>query len=172
MARRRPSVVLAVRAEVDAASPPPAAGPTLEEALRASGAASSRPSDVGWLVEVDWRTLVLGVIRRDVDERLLVRVDDGVVTLRCRSDGTHGAHAAAAAAVIAVAATTWLLTRQLLPAATTLVGGLLLVDVTRELALTALERRLARLAADLTAALWPGRPARVEVARIPASGDD
>jgi len=157
-----------VRAEVGPASRPAGLEAILQEALWASGTTSVGPDGAGWVAELAWRTMVLGIFRRKVDERVLIGVGDGAVQLRCSAEGTHGAHAAAAAVVIAVAAATWLLPRELLPAATTLVGGLLLVDVTRELALTTLERRLARLAADVATALWPGLAPRVEVKRIPA----
>lgn len=171
MMRRRPSRTLGVRAEVGPAPRRRGADGVLAEVLQVAGASPARSTATGWVAELDWRTLVLGVVSRNVEEQVVVGIGDGDVHLRCAAEGTHGAHATAAAVTIAVAAATLLLTRQLLPAATTLVGGLLLVDVTRELALTALERRLARLAADLATALWPGRPPRVEVLRIPAGID-
>ena len=46
-------------------------------------------------------------------------------------------------------------------AATTILAGALLVEVTRQWAFDALERRIHRLAGDIGSALWPGSPAQI-----------
>ncbi len=117
-----------------------------------------------WILHLPWVTRVFGVIPREVDERVVVRLgldqDGPRVAVTCTPSATHEAHAAGLAGVLAAAGGFWFAAG--LPAAlTALAGGWLLVTFTRELALQGLERRIRRLAEDLGTALWPGVPAQV-----------
>ncbi len=136
-------------------------------ALRAAGVVFSRQGAGVWGVQLPWRTLVFGLIAREVDEELVLALESGEeagVRLRCRPRRTHEAHAVGLAAVLLIAVTVWLVSGWAvgLPAGLTcLAGGAFWVAYTRELALQGLERRLRRLVADLGTALWPGVPGRV-----------
>jgi hypothetical protein len=119
-------------------------------------------------VSLPWQTRVFGLIPREVDEEVRLRLvqhpDLWEVVVRCRPVETHAAHATGLAAVLFIAACVWIasgLTAGVMPALTTVLAGSLLVEVTRQWALNALERRLRRLAADTGSALWPGQPAQI-----------
>jgi len=118
----------------------------------------------GWRLELPWSTRVFGVIPREVDEIVYVRLGLGTdgpsVTVACTPSATHEAHAAGLAGVLALSTGFWFAAG--VPAAlTTIAAGWLLVVFTREVALQGLERRLRRLAEDLGTALWPGLPAQL-----------
>jgi hypothetical protein len=130
----------------------------------------------GWTVELPWRTLVYGVVRREVEEVVGVTVH-GVggaweLEVLCLPKRTHDAHGAGAAGVLALAATAWLLGGLVNGAAaglTTLVAGLLWTDTAREMGMQALERRLRALTIDLGAEVWPDRDADLLPPRRPLS---
>ena len=138
------------------------------EALRAAHLTSARDEAAGWWVSLPWQTRVFGLIPRDVDERVRLRLvrhpDLWEVVLRCRPRETHSAHATGLAAVLFLAVCVWIASGWVagfMPALTTVVAGGLLVEVTRQWAFNALERRLRRLAQDVGSALWPGQPAQI-----------
>lgn len=119
-----------------------------------------------WTVELPWRTLVYGLVRREVEEVVEVTVHGTggawVLEVLCLPKRTHDAHGAGAAGVFALAATAWLLGGWVSGAAagaTTLVAGLLWTDTAREMGMQALERRLRALTTDLGTELWPDRGA-------------
>jgi hypothetical protein len=136
----------------------------IAEALEATNLGWQRTADGGWLVSLPWQTLVLGAVRRRVEEVVVFRVVSLPVgqelLLTCRPQKTHDAHAVGAAAVILLAVTAWLIggwTVGLPAGLTTLVGGGAGADLTRQMAIKVLERRLRRLADDLGTAIWPDR---------------
>ena len=164
--RRNPDRVLTARYESGSGAPPSPA--TLDgrvgAALEPSGARWSRTGETSWLVDLDWQTMVLGLVRRDVEERVDVRIAarGGAwgLEVSCHPKGLQDAHAAGAAAVLAVAVAVWLVGGWVQGASAgvaTLLAGALWLVVTREMAFTLLDRRLARLAADVGTAVWPGR---------------
>jgi hypothetical protein len=111
---------------------------------------------------------VYGVIGREVDESIELQLsasgDGHALVLSCRPDESHAAHAAGLAGVLALAATLWLaggLTGGVLPAVTAIVAGWLVVEVTRQWAMDALERRLRALVDGIGGAMWPGAPAEI-----------
>lgn len=141
---------------------------TVAEAFQASSLSAIRTGASDWQVALPWQTRVFGLIPREVDETLQVQVlrrpDLCEVVVRCRPTETHGAHASGLAAVLFVAAAVWIasgLLAGLAAAATTVVAGALIVEVTRQWAFDALERMLRRVAGDIGHALWPGRPAQI-----------
>jgi hypothetical protein len=149
-------------------SPPTSRNTIVIEALRAAHVTDVQVDGPSWRFSLPWRTLVYGVIRRDLDEELSVSLapsDSGwELQLRCEPIGTHNAHAAGAAGVLLVAGTVWLAsgwTKGVLPGMTALIAGGIWADATRVMALTQLEKRLRRLIEDLGSALWPSAPAQV-----------
>ncbi len=166
--RSRPPQVYELRYRVLTSTPPEHASLVMPEALRAAGAHLVRSSPFVWEITVPWRTMVYGIIRRDVEESATVTVADGhgfwEMLLRCEPEHTHNAHAAGAGGVLVMAAVVWIAGGWkvgLVPGLTTALAGGLWADVARVMALDVLERRLRRLTEDLGAALWPGIPAQV-----------
>lgn len=121
-----------------------------------------------WTLSLTYATSVYGLIRREVDDpaKLTLGVTDGAarLDLQCLPRQLHNAHAAGLAGVLALSAAAgfaggW---SHGAPAAiSVLVAGTLLVTVSREMALQALERRLRHLAESLGTALWPRSPAQL-----------
>jgi hypothetical protein len=169
MARKEPGRSLTVAYQVPANVVPPIdVEQRIAEALRAASLTAIRSNPVTWRAELPWRTRVFGLIPRDVDEEvslcLVRRPDLWELIVSCRPIQTHSAHAAGLAGIIFMAASVWIasgLAAGVLPAITTILAGGLLVEVTRQWALNALERRLRMLAGDAGSALWPGRPAQI-----------
>lgn len=168
MARKGPERTISLSYQVPAGDPPDEVGRRITQALHASSLIASRSGASKWKTSLPWRTRVFGIIPRDVDEELnmcLVRHPDmWEFVVSCRPVETHGAHATGVAAVLLVAFSVWIATgiaAGLVAALTTVLAGTLLVEVTRQWAFDALERRLRRLAADVGSALWPDRPAQI-----------
>jgi hypothetical protein len=168
MARKEPARGLSLAYQVPAAAIPADVERRVEEAFRASHLVGQREDSTGWLVSLPWQTRVFGLIPRDVDEQVSLRLmqhpDLWELTVHCRPLETHAAHATGLAAVLFIAASAWIasgLAAGVLPALTTVLGGALLVEVTRQWAFDALERRLRRLVGDVGSALWPGQPAQI-----------
>ena len=165
MARKRParSITITFRPPPGVA-PPRDADAVVGAALRAAGLTMAEADADGWSFSLPHQTRVFGVIPRDVDERILLRIasndEFSELVLSCHPTETHSAHAAGLAGVLVVAAAVWFaggLVAGLLPAVTTVIAGALLVDVTRHWAFNALERRLRVLTDSVAIALWPGR---------------
>jgi hypothetical protein len=134
----------------------------IAEALTATHLEWRRTGDGAWLVGLPWHTLVLGAVRRRVEEVVRFRVinlpQGQELRLTCTPQRTHDAHALGAAAVILLAVIAWIIggwTAGLPAGLTTLVGGGAGADLTRHMAIKVLERRLQRLTADLGTAVWP-----------------
>lgn len=166
--RERPSAPLVLRwivAEPAAPRPPEA---TVARAARHAGARLVDAAPTTWTLLLPWQTLVYGVVRREVDERVRLHLtldnDCWELRLTCLPTETHAAHAAGAAGVAVMAATAWLIggwTGGVLPAAATALAGGLWADATRVVALGRLELRLRRLLEDVGLALWPDSPAQL-----------
>jgi hypothetical protein len=170
MARKEPTRRLTAAYQVPVNAPPVEVDQRIADALHASDLEATRQSGSRWLVTIPWRTRVFGLIPRDVDEEVVLnlarRPDLWELVVSCQPTETHGAHAAGLAGVLFVAASVWIasgLATGIVPAVTTILAGGLLVEVTRQWAFDALERRLRRLAGDAGSALWPGRPAQIVV---------
>ena len=168
MARKEPKRSLALSYQVPAGPPPPDFERKVTQALGAAHLTAARDEASGWWVSLPWQTRVFGLIPRDVDEHVRLRIirhpDLWEVAVQCRPIETHGAHATGVAAVLFIAVCVWIasgLTGGVLPAVTTVLAGSLIVEVTRQWAFDALERRLRRLAGDVGSALWPGQPAQI-----------
>lgn len=166
--RARPSEVYEFRYRALTSDAPEHASIVIPQALRASGAHLLRESPPTWEVSLPWRTLVYGIIRRDVEETVAITLVSGPesweLLVRCEPLQTHTAHAAGAGGVLLLATAVWLVTGWtvgLVPGFTTAVAGGLWADVARVMALDVFERRLRRLTEDLGSALWPGVPAQV-----------
>ncbi len=171
MARKDPERTITLAYQVPAGAPPIEVERRVADILRASSLPSSRTGDGGFRTSLPWRTRVFGIISRDVDEdvtlRLVQRPDLWELVVSCQPLETHGAHAAGVAAVLFIAASVWIATGFLTGVAaalTTVLAGALVVEVTRQWAFDALERRLRALAADVGSALWPGVPAHIVIA--------
>jgi hypothetical protein len=168
MARKEPARGLSLSYQVPAASVPAEVDQRVEEAFRASQLTGRRQDASNWLVSLPWQTRVFGLIPRDVDEQvslqLLQHPDLWELVVSCRPLETHSAHATGLAAVLFIAASAWIasgLTAGVMPALATILAGALLVEVTRQWAFDALERRLRRLVGDVGSSLWPGQPAQI-----------
>lgn len=168
MARKRPAQALELSYEIARNSPPPDPERIVAEALHAAGLAASGDAAEGWRLSLPGRTRVYGVISREIDEFVVVRLHGGAETwkllLRCEPVETHSAHAAGLAGVMLMAVAVWIaggLTGGALPAMTTVIAGSLLIEVTRQWAFDDLHRRLRKLIGDLGSALWPGVPAQI-----------
>jgi hypothetical protein len=134
----------------------------IAEALEATHLGWRRTGDGGWLVDLPGQTMILGAVRRRVEEVVVFRVVSLPVgqelRLTCCPQKTHDAHAMGAAAVILLAVTAWLIggwTAGLPAGLTTLVGGGAGADLARQMAIKVLDRRLQRLTEDLASAIWP-----------------
>jgi hypothetical protein len=168
MARKEPERSLAVAYQVPVNVPPVDVEQRIAEVLRAAALTATRQNASTWRAALPWRTRVFGLIPRDVDEVvnlcLVRRPDLWELIVSCRPMQTHNAHAAGLAGIVFMAASVWIATgwtAGVLPAVTTILAGGLLVEVTRQWALNALEKRLRLLASDAGRALWPGRPAQI-----------
>ena len=168
MARRRPARILELRYQVSADSPPRDPERFVGKAIHAAGLTASGSAVDGWRLSLPSRTRVYGVITREIDESVELRLQNGPdtweLTLRCEATETHAAHAAGLAGVMMVAVAVWIaggLVGGALAAATTIIAGSLLVEVTRQWAFDALDRSLRRLVGDVGRALWPRTPAQV-----------
>jgi hypothetical protein len=168
MARSEPARTISVAYQVPAGSFPADADRRVVEALHASSLTAVRSGASSWKLFLPWQTRVFGFISREVDEEIHIhlfrRPDLSEVMVMCRPTDTHGAHASGFAAVLFIAASVWIasgLAAGLAAAATTILAGALVVEVTRQWAFDALERRLRRLAGDVGSALWPGLPAQI-----------
>jgi hypothetical protein len=175
MARKQPERRIALSYQVPAGAPPPVDGERrIAEAFRASSLVAVREGAASWSVTLPWRTRVFGLVPRDVDEHVTLAIvqhpDLWEVALSCQPLETHNAHASGLAAVLFVAASVWIATgfaAGLGPALATVLAGALVVEVTRQWALSALENRLRRLLGDVGSALWPGRPAQIVILSQP-----
>jgi hypothetical protein len=168
MARRDPAQALSVAYQVPAGDIPIEFERTIVEALHASALTAIRAGASTWTVPLPWRTRVFGLIPRDVDEMLLIRIarhpDISEVVVSCEPTDTHAAHASGLAAVLFISASIWIasgLVAGLAAAATTVLAGALVVEVTRQWAFDALEHRLRRITGDVGSALWPDLPAQI-----------
>ena len=174
MARREPGHAFTVRYQVPAEDFPPDAGRRIEEALRRLKHRATQESADRWSVPMAGQTLVYGLIRREVDETVSIAIrrypEGSELIVSCAPRETHNAHAAGLGGVLLIAAVAWLVggfTGGLLPALTALIAGSLVVEVTRQWAFDALQRRLDRLANEVGSAVWPRAPAQVLSAMKP-----
>jgi len=157
-----------MRYQVAADDPPREPDRFVGGALHAAGLTPSGNAVDGWRLSLPSRTRVYGVIAREIDETVELRLRGGSdaweLTLRCEPIETHAAHAAGLAGVLLVAGAVWVATGLVggvLAAATTVIAGSLLVEVTRQWAFDALQRSLRGLVGDLGRALWPRTPAQI-----------
>jgi hypothetical protein len=168
LARKEPSKRLTLSYQVPAGVPPTEVDTRVFEALRASTLTAARDDASRWRTTLPWRTRVFGVIPRDVDEEITLHLvqhpDLWELRVDCHPVETHGAHAAGFAGVLFVAASVWIASgfaTGIVPALTTILAGTLVVEVTRQWAFDALEKRLRVIAQGVGSALWPGRPAQI-----------
>jgi hypothetical protein len=168
MARKEPENPILLAYQVPAGAQPLEIASAVAEAFRHSKLTAVRTGEWKWRAILPWQTRVFGIIPRDVDENVTVqlvhRPDLWELILHCQPVETHAAHATGVAAVLFIAASVWIATglvAGLAAAATTILAGALLVEVTRQWAFDALERRIRRLAGDIGSALWPGSPAQI-----------
>lgn len=161
MVRNQPRHELVARWEAVTRCPLPAGlDGLMHEALASSHLLGRRTGDVSWEVTLPWQTLVLGVMARHVEETVQVKLlgwpEHPQVKVSCLPVRTHNAHAAGCAVVLPMAVVVWLLggwTGGLPAGLTALAAGGLGASITRSMALQVLQRRLARLAADLCTVL-------------------
>ena len=168
MARKEPERTIALSYQVPVGAVPVDADQRIGKALHDSSLKAVRDGASKWKTSLPWQTRVFGLIPRDVDEvldlRLVQRPDLWELIVRCRPVETHGAHATGVAAVLFIAISVWVATgfvTGLAAAVTTVLAGALVVEFTRQWAFDALERRLRRLAGDVGCALWPGQSAQI-----------
>jgi len=168
MARKRPARVIQLHYQVSTGDSPQDPEKAVGDALHAADLTAAGNPVGGWRLSLSWRTRVYGLIPREVDEAVDLRLHGGPdsweLSLACNPTEIHAAHAAGLAGVILMAAAVWVaggLTGGALPAVTTVIAGSLLVEVTRQWAFDAFHQRLRRLVADVGSALWPGRPAQI-----------
>jgi hypothetical protein len=140
----------------------------MADALHRCGVRSWERQQLTWQLSLPWRTMVYGVIPRDVDETVAVHLAQGSggweLHLRCLPLQTHGAHAAGAGGVAVMAVALWLIggwTAGLLSGFTAALAGGLLAEVTRVTAMGTLDRRLRMLIEELGLELWPEVPAEL-----------
>lgn len=166
--RAQPSSPIVLRFLVAGGTPPRQPATAVPAALRLGGVRVVEARSGLWDAVLPWRTLVYGVVRRDVDERLNLRLaTDGEgweLRLACLPSETHAAHAAGAGGVAVLAVAAWLAggwTAGLLPGFATALAGGLWADATRVMSLGRLDLRLRRLLEDVGLALWPDTPADI-----------
>ena len=171
MVRKQPRRTLQLSYRVAKAPGPDTTDATVVAALDGSGLQATGSAVEGWNLSLPGRTRVFGLIPRELDESVELRLSSGQeysqLVLRCHPVETHAAHAAGLAGVLVLAAAIWIaggLAGGLLPAVTTVIAGGLLVEVTRHWAFDSLEQQLRRLAHDVGSVLWPGQPAQITVA--------
>jgi hypothetical protein len=168
LARKEPEKTLILSYQVPAGAPPVDVEQRISEALRASELTVTRESPSSWRTTVPWRTRVFGLVPRDIDEdmsfSLVQHPDLWELRVNCHPLETHGAHAAGFAGVLFVAASVWIasgIATGVMAALATILAGSLVIEVTRQWAFDALEKRLRSLVEDVGSALWPGRPAQI-----------
>jgi hypothetical protein len=168
MARNEPTRTISVAYQVPAVAIPVDFDRTVTEVLHASSLTAVRSGASSWRVLLPWRTRVFGLIPREVDEDLQIhlfrRPDLCELVMSCAPLDTHSAHASGLAAVLFIAASVWIasgLVAGLAASLTTVLAGALVVEVTRQWAFDALEKRIRYLANDVGSALWPGRAAQI-----------
>jgi hypothetical protein len=168
MAWKEPARAISASYEVPGAQPPMEPGSRVAETLTSTGLNFVLEHESTWSVTLPGQTRVFGLVPREVDESVqlrLVQISEGsALELSCRPLETHAAHAAGLAGVFVMAVAVWVscgLAAGVLPAVTTVLAGGLVVEVTRQWAFTALERRLRLLVGDVGSSLWPGRPAQI-----------
>jgi hypothetical protein len=171
MARKQPRRTLQLSYRVPTAQDPETTDAIVAAVFHGKSLEATGSADVGWNLSLPGRTRVYGLIPRELDESVDLRLSSGSeyseLVVRCHPVETHAAHAAGLAGVLVLAAAVWIaggFAAGLLPAATTVIAGGLLVEVTRHWAFDALEQQLRRLAGDVGNALWPGQPAQITVA--------
>jgi len=164
----QPSAPIVLRWVVAGGIEPRDPAQTVPGAVRRAGAHVVEGGDRRWEILVPWRTLVYGVIRRDVDEQALLTVlcidEEWQARLECLPLQTHSAHAAGAAGVAVLAAAAWFIggwSGGLLPAFAVAAAGGLLADWTRVAAWRSLELRLRALVEAVGLELWPTAPAQL-----------
>ena len=166
MARKQPRRTLQLSYRVSTAPDPETTDATIRAALNGIGLQATGSAVVGWDLSLPGRTRVYGLIPRELDESVDLRLSSGPehsqLVVRCLPVETHAAHAAGLAGVLVLAAAVWI-AGGLLAAVTTVIAGGLLVEVTRHWAFDALEQQLRRLAGDVGSALWPGQPSQITV---------
>jgi len=168
LARKKPGKDLVLSYQVPAGDSPVDAEQKIGEALRTSELTATRDNTSTWRTIIPWRTRVFGLIPRDVDEEVTFHLeqhpDHWELRVNCYPLETHGAHAAGFAGVLFLAASVWIasgIATGLVAALATILAGTLVVEVTRQWAFDALERRLRIFAKDVGSALWPGKPAQI-----------
>ncbi|MGD9252450.1 MAG: hypothetical protein PVG92_00800 [Holophagae bacterium] len=168
-ARRQPAAAMVFVYRVAPSALPMDAEDRIRNAVRAAGLESAPGAGPAWIVSFPHSTRVYGIVGREVDEKIELRLstsDSGhAVVLECRPDESHAAHAAGLAGVLVLAATLWLmggLFAGVLPAVTAVLAGWLVVEVTRQWAMDALERRLRSLLDLVGMSVWPGVPAEIQ----------
>ena len=168
LARKKPGKDLVLSYQVPAGDSPVDAEQKIGEALRTSELTATRDNTSTWRTIIPWRTRVFGLIPRDVDEEVTFHLeqhpDHWELRVNCYPLETHGAHAAGFAGVLFLAASVWIasgIATGLVAALATILAGTLVVEVTRQWAFDALERRLRIFAKEVGSALWPGRPAQI-----------
>jgi hypothetical protein len=167
MARKQPRRTLELSYQVPSAPGLETNDADVAAALHGTGLQVTGSAVEGWSLSLPGRTRVYGLIPRELDESVDLRLSSGPeysqLVVRCHPVETHAAHAAGLAGVLVLAAAVWI-AGGLLAAVTTVIAGGLLVEVTRHWAFDALEQQLRRLTGDVGSALWPGQPAQIIVA--------
>jgi len=160
MARSEPARSISVAYQVPAEAIPIDFDRTVVEALHASSLAAIRIGASSWRVLLPWQTRVFALIPREVDEdvqiHLFRRPDLCEIVVSCKPSDTHSAHASGLAAVLFIAASVWIASGPvagLAASITTVLAGALVVEVTRQWAFDALEKRIRSLAGDVGSAL-------------------
>lgn len=168
LARKEPGKNFILSFQVPAEELPANPEQKVSEALQTSELTATGENASKWRTILPWRTMVFGLIPRDVDEdvtfHLVQHPDLSELRVNCHPVETHGAHAAGFAGVLFLAASVWIasgIAAGLVAALATILAGTLVVEVTRQWAFDALERRLRLLAEDVGNGLWPGRPAQI-----------
>ena len=98
MARKRPERALALRYQIAKDAPPLDAENTVRTIVHASGLTVAGSAADGWRLSLPGRTRVYGVISREVDEGVDLRLSRAAVgwelRVHCQALETHAAHAA------------------------------------------------------------------------------
>jgi hypothetical protein len=164
--RRSPSTPLVLRWITTSEELPVAAATIVADEARRFGANLAESGNGRWALLLPWQTLVYGLIRREVDEQVILELIQEIegceLRVTCLPIETHAAHAAGAGGVALIAAAAWAIggwTGGLLPALATALAGGLWADATRNVALQRLEQQLRDLTESVGLALWPNTPA-------------
>lgn len=166
--RRSPSTPLVLRWITIAEEDPAEAEAVVAEAIAHFGARQVASHSDRWELLLPWQTLVYGLVRREVDEQVILELihdsEGWELRVSCLPVETHAAHAAGAGGVALFAVAVWLIggwTAGILPALATALAGGLWTDVTRAVAIQRLEHRLRDLSESVGLALWPDVPAQL-----------